>query len=378
MKIQNINAKSVVEEEFFSVSPEDQVREVLSKIRKENVFAAPVVEDGELKGVITWREILQRSVPPETKVKSLVLNPPKVEADTNLVEVADLMLETGSRAVPVFEEGDLVGLITQKEIIGAVSKDESFRKEGIEDMLSNVFTINKDESIGKAKAIMRKNQVARLPVVNGKGEMVGSIDVSGIVRTFHPEKALQVGDRKGDVILERDSPVSTVMNNNPVRISKDETIKGASKKMNRNDSLYAIVVEDDKPAGILTPKDVIERITSGKSEKGAYVQIAGAKGLDSFDKDKILDVAERTVKRAGRMFGNVENLIVHIKRQNTDGGKTQFSTRARIFTSTGLFVAKQNWEWNLLDAVENCLDKLEKQFTKYHEKRIDEHRKREK
>lgn len=378
MKVQNVNAKSITENDFFSVSLKDEVREVLNKIREENVFAAPVIEDGEFEGVITWREILQRSVPPETKVGALVLHPPKIEADMNVVEVADLMLETGSRAVPVFEDEELIGLITQKDIIKAVSKDESFREERVENLLTEVLTINKGETIGKAKAMMREHQVARIPVVDNEGALVGSVDVSGIVKTFNVERALQAGDRKGDVIPERDSPVSAVMSNNPVRIRKDGDLKDASKKMARNEGLYSIAVEEGKPVGILTPKDIIERVAIRKSEKEAYIQIAGAQNLDSFDKDKILDVAERSVKKAGRMFKNVENLILHLKEQNTEGGKTQYSTRARIFTSEGLFVAKQDWEWDLLDAAEDCLDKLEKQFTNYHEKKIDEHRRRKK
>jgi CBS domain-containing protein/ribosome-associated translation inhibitor RaiA len=376
MKIQNINAKSIAQKEFFSVSLKDNVREVLNKIREENVFAAPVLEDGEFEGIITWREILQRSVPPDTKVERLILHPPRIEADINVVEVADTMLETGSRAAPVFDMEDLIGIITQKEIIKAVAKDESFRREKISDLLFEVVTIKKDGTIGRARALMREHRVARVPVTDKDGDLVGSIDVSGVVKTFHPEKALQVGDRKGDVIPERDSPVTTIMNSNPIKITKDSNLKDAAKKMARNDSLYAIVVEENKPVGILTPKDVMEIVASRKSEKEAYIQIAGAEELDAFEKDKILDVAERTVRKAGRMFNNVENLIVHIKEQNTEGGKTQYYVRARIFTSKGLYTARQDWDWNLIDAVDSCLDKLEKRFTKDHEKKVDRHRKK--
>lgn len=378
MKVEDVSAGSIAEKEFFSVSLNDEVREVLNKIRKGNAFAAPVMEDGELEGVITWREILQRSVPPDTKIRGLVLHPPKIEADANIIEVADMMLETGSRAVPVFDKDKLTGLITQRELIKFISKDESFQKEKIENLLSDVLTIGKDETIGRAKALMREQGIARLPVVEEDGSLIGSIDVSGIVKTFHTEKALALGDRKGDAIPERDSPVTTIMNPDPVTITKDSNLRDVAKKMADNDSLYAIVVEKDKPTGILTPKDIIEIVASRKSEKGAYIQIAGAGNLDDFDKSKILDIGERAVKKAGRMFRDVENLIIHIKEQNTGGDRSQYSTRARIFTSKGLFVAKQNWEWSLLDSVENCMDKLEKQFTSYHDKKIDEHRKRKK
>lgn len=374
MKVGNVTAKSAANEEYFSVSFDEEARKVLSKIRDENIFAAPVLKGGDFEGIITWRTILQRSASPKTKVRKLLLHPPKIEGDMNLVEVAELMLETGSRAVPVFESEELRGIITQKEIIKAVSKDEGFREKSVENLISEVVTIRRDETIGKAKALMRENRVARLPVVDDKGNLVGSVDLSGIVKTFEIEDAMKVGERKGEAIPERDSPVTAIMNHNPLTMDRNTNLKKVAKGMVQEGVLYTIFVEKDKPIGIITPKDIIELVAAKKGERGAYVQIAGAKNVDSFDRDKILDVGERTVKKGARMFGNVENLIIHLKQQNTEGGKSQYSVRARLFTSYGLFVAKHKWEWSVLEAVERCLNKLERRFRKEHEKKIDEKR----
>lgn len=369
MKLENITAGSVAEEDVFTVSPEEDVRGVLNRIKEEGIFAVPVVENGDLEGVITWRTLIQRSAPPRTKVKKLVEHPPKIDRQKNLSEVAELMLETGARAVPVMEDGNIVGLITQKEIIEAVLKDDRFRERELGEF-PEVVTLTEDETIGKAKALMRENRIARLPVVDDGGELVGSIDMAGIVKTFNVEDALTLGDRKADKLPDRDSPVTAVINRRPSTVDASQNLQEAAEEMARADSLYSIAVEDELPVGIITPKDILEVIASMKEGDGAYIQVAGAEGLDSFEKGKILGVAERTVKKAGRMFRDVENLILHIKKQNMDGGQTQYSVRARVFTSAGLFVAKEDWEWNLLDAVENCLDSLEKRFTKFHEKRI--------
>ncbi len=374
MKIDNLKVKDIVDEEFFSVSTEDNLKEVLNKIRQENVFAVPVMKDGELEGMITWREIIQRSAPPKTKVKKLLKHPPKIDSDITVVELAEKMLETGSRAVPVYESGEFLGIVTQSEVMGAVSKDNSFSNKKVSSISTELKTINEDETIGKAKAVMRENRIARLPVVDGEGRLTGSVDLSGLVRTFHPEKAMKLGEKKGDSLPERDSPVTSIMNKTPLTLPKDTNIQEVAKKISEGDGLYAITIDNGKPQGIVTPKDITELVASRKKEEGAYIQVAGVKEFDSFIKDKILDSAERKVQKAGRMFRDVQRLILHVKTQNVEGNQRQYSTRGRLYTSNGLFTATQDWEWDLLDSVQGCLEKIDKQMTKKHEKQIDRNR----
>lgn len=374
MKIENFKVKDILDEEFFSVSPEDNLKEVLNKIRQENVFAVPVMEDEDLEGMITWREIIQRSAPPKTKVKKLLKHPPKIDSETSIVDLAQEMLETGSRAVPVYENDKFVGIVTQLEVIEAVSKDSSFNEKKVETISTDLETIDQDENIGKAKASMRENRIARLPVVDKDGDLVGSVDLSGMVKTFHPEKAMQLGERKGESLPERDSPVTSIMNKSPLTVPHSSNIQESAKRISEGGGLYAITMEDDKPQGIVTPKDIVELVASRKEKEGAYIQVAGIKDFDSFAKDKILDAAERKVEKAGRMFRDVQRLILHVKSQNTEGEQRQYSTRARLHTSDGLFTATQDWEWDLLDSVHSCLEKMDKQMTKKHDKEVDRHR----
>lgn len=376
MKIKNIKAEEAADENYFAVSPGDNIKEVLNKIKEEDIFAVPVTGDGKLKGIVTWREIIRRSAPPKTKAKKLLLHPPKIDGDMSLVEVAEKMLETGSRAVPVYEKNEFVGMITQKEIIAKISKDGSFTSKKVGDLSPGVVTVEEDKTIGKVKALMREKRVARVPVVDSKGKLAGSVDVAGIVKTLHPEKAMQVGERKGESLPERDSPVTTIMNKTPLTIPVNTNLKEAAKRMRKEGSLYAIAVQEKEPVAIITPKDIIEVVASRRGQEGAYVQLAGMGDFDSFQRDKMLDMAERKVQKAGRMFDDVQRLIIHVKSQNAEGENAQHSARARLFTSDGLFIAKQDWEWEATETVKKCLEKLDKRFTKHHDKKVEKKRKR--
>lgn len=377
MKLENLNAKSIVKKEYFSVKPDDKVQVVFNKMMQEELPAVPVIENNKITGTITWRQIIRKSAPPETKVRNLMLPVTSVSADKKITEVAELFLKSGVRIAVVYDNDEILGIITQIELLDAVTKDERFAKIKLENFISPVVTINEDDTIGKAKALMRENRIARLPVVNNSGQLTGSVDFSGVIKSLGTTKSMKLGERKGDSLPERDSPVTVIRNRNPVTASYKENIKKVVQKMVQENRLYTIITRNDKPVGILTPKDIIEQIASLKTEEGAYIHIAGGEDIDDFERSKIFDIGERAIKKAARMFGDVENLIIHIKKQNTDGGKSQYMVRSRIFTSKGLYVAKEDWNWSLIDAVDSCAEKLEKRMIKDHEKKIDSNRRRQ-
>lgn len=376
MKIENLTAKSIVSKDYFSVSPDDEIRKILPKFEDEASLAFPVIEDGDFEAIITWRKILRRSSPPKTKVKKLMHVPNSIQAEESVIDIAGKMLEIGERAMPVFSNDEFLGIITQKALINAVANEEGFENKQVKEFCSEVLSIEEEENIGKAKVMMRENQIARVPVIDKNGKLDGSVDVSGIIRTLHPEKAMQIGKTKGESLPGREAPITTIMNHSPLTVELNENLKDVARKMIKEDSLYVIVIEENKPTGIITPKDILELMAAKKEEEGAYVQITGAQSLDDFEKTKILDLAERAVHKANKIFNNIETLIVHIKKQNSQGSKTQYMIKARIFTSRGLFTAKEDWDWELMDAANNCLSKLEKRFKKKHEKDIDSNRKK--
>lgn len=377
MKLENLTAKEIAVKDYFSVKPEAKLRSVFNKMSNDELSAVPVMEDDQITGVITWRKILRKSTPPEAKVDKLMDAPATVKSGKDLIELAELFLKSGLRIVVVTENDEPLGIITQEELIDAVSMDQRFSSKKLENFVTDVVTINEDDTLGRAKALMRENRIARLPVVDKSGNLVGSIDFSSVIKSFGTTKSMRIGERKGDSLPERDSPVTVLLNKNPNTAQKTDNLKDIAERMVENNQLYTIITDNEKPIGMLTPKDVLEQIASLKTEKGAYIEIAGGQNIDDFEKTKIFDIGERVVKKAAKMLGDVENLVIHIKEQNTDGGKTQYMIRSRIFTSKGLYVAKEDWNWNLIDAVDSCAEKLEKRMRKDHEKKIDSNRRRQ-
>jgi CBS domain-containing protein len=93
------------------------------KMMRCNVGGLPVVDDKKLVGIITHRDILL--VGGEAlglKVDDLMSKDPLVvEKNSPIMEVTDIMAEKGYQRIPVVENGNLVGLITQSSLIRALA-----------------------------------------------------------------------------------------------------------------------------------------------------------------------------------------------------------------------------------------------------------------
>ncbi len=98
-----------------------------------------------------------------------------------------------------------------------------------------------------------------------------------------------------------------------------------------------------------------------------YIQIIGLKDEDSFVRSKVKSEIDITVKKLERIRERLNRLTVYIKKYDKTGKRAKYSVETRLETVKGIVVSK-DWSWNLVEAVENALDKLEREVIKKWEK----------
>lgn len=115
-----------------------------------------------------------------------------VPPNTLLKEVARLLIERGISGVPVEEDGKVLGVVSEADI---VSKERGRRKWWLrpnprlhartagDAMTSPAITIQGRRSISSAAALMSDHGVNRLPVVDDRG-LVGIVTRADLVRAF--------------------------------------------------------------------------------------------------------------------------------------------------------------------------------------------------
>ncbi len=102
-----------------SVSPADTLAQAHALMQRENLLSLPVVADGVLTGIVTDRDIRsQVGHLEDTRVEAaMALGPVSVAPTMPIDEAARLLVKLGVGALPVVENGKLVGLLSTREVI---------------------------------------------------------------------------------------------------------------------------------------------------------------------------------------------------------------------------------------------------------------------
>lgn len=124
-----------------------------------------------------------------------------------------------------------------------------------ERMTVNPFTVTENTPIFEAGELLRKNNIARLPVVKD-GKLVGIITQEDLLKVS-PSEATTLSVWELNYVLSR-IQVKDGMTKNPVIITPDATLEEAAMIM-RNKKVGALpVVEDGKLIGIITESDIFD------------------------------------------------------------------------------------------------------------------------
>lgn len=108
--------KQIMSTDCITVTPMDNVYEIALKMKQYDIGFIPVVEGSKLIGVVTDRDLVVRGFADKkegsTAVKEVIS--PKVTSvspDTSIDEAAKLMAREQIRRLPVVENGNLVGVV---------------------------------------------------------------------------------------------------------------------------------------------------------------------------------------------------------------------------------------------------------------------------
>ena len=126
-----------------------------------------------------------------------------VSPSQSLAEAAEVMKGEDVGSVPVVEEGRLAGIVTDRDIvIRAVAERRDPQTVKVAEVASReLVTVEPEQDLDEALALMARHQVRRLPVVEA-GQLVGMLAQADV--------ALEAKEKKvGETVEEISKPTST-------------------------------------------------------------------------------------------------------------------------------------------------------------------------
>jgi len=129
-----------------------------------------------------------------SEIMSVVVYP--ISSDNSVYQAYGLMKGKHLGGLPVLENGELVGVITRADVKKIdFSKREKTKVKDI--MSKKPITIGSDEKVSTALEKMTKLRIGRVPVISNKGSLVGWLSLSDIERAVKILRYRKVGTPQG-------------------------------------------------------------------------------------------------------------------------------------------------------------------------------------
>lgn len=180
-----------------------------------------------------------------------------VTPETHLADARRIMNAEHIRALPVVDDGKLVGIITRRgllridfsTIIGEEGRCDIDLKDEVVGHIMTTSPIATPQSAAMPKAArsMMENKITALPVLNDKGELVGILTSSDVFRAILAELPE----------LKQDIRVKDYMTREVVTIDPDTSLLETHRLMGTKRVRSLPVLDEGRLVGIVTRTDVM-------------------------------------------------------------------------------------------------------------------------
>jgi len=115
------------------------------------------------------------------KARDLMRDPVTITPDTKIAEALTLVLNQGIGSLVVVDESRVVGIVTKRDLLWAVKAGYDLANTSVEAIMTrNVITVTPDTDILAVVNTMLSNNISHIPVVED-GKLVGIISDHDLV-----------------------------------------------------------------------------------------------------------------------------------------------------------------------------------------------------
>jgi CBS domain-containing protein len=149
-----VRVRDVMSSPVITVSPEMRLKEVAELLVAHGISAVPVVEDGELVGIVSEADLVPLELAPDPRahlapVADLPVDLPRVAAevmtrtvvalheDADTAEAGRLMLDRRIKSIPVVRGRQVVGIVARRDLLEVLARRDEDIAGDLEALLAS-------------------------------------------------------------------------------------------------------------------------------------------------------------------------------------------------------------------------------------------------
>jgi CBS-domain-containing membrane protein len=305
-----MDISTIATDEYVEVDPSERASKIRSIFERDRPRGVLVTEDEEVRGVIGQQQLIRSHLEDTTQAHALMRSAPTLTTDTDVREVARLLVEGDVKVAPVEDDSGVVGIVSIDAILQAVLPN--LAAIDVEDIYTTaVTTIDDGAHLGRAINLFREGGISRLPVTDAEeGTLVGiltTVDILDFVTRREHRQGRR--DRRGDLDRMLDLPVYDLMSAPVEQVSAEATVEEAVRQM-FDAGFSGLVVTDgaDRVAGIITKTDVL-RALSYTEETQMDVQITNIALLETLQRSAVTEA----IRSVAAKYQEMDVLHAHVR-----------------------------------------------------------------
>ncbi len=175
----------------------------------------------------------------------------EVDKFTKTKDAIDIMNNTGKDFLLITENKKPVGIFSESNVVKLKYENKDLNIDVIEYASKPVISIKKDHNLFEAINLMIENDISKLVIVDENDIALGVLTQRTLIKVIDQN------------MLKRNKYVKDIIKQKKlISVSKEDSLEKALEKLAKYQIRAIVVLEDEKPIGIITQKDFVKLISN--------------------------------------------------------------------------------------------------------------------
>ncbi|MEO9309759.1 MAG: CBS domain-containing protein [Nitrososphaera sp.] len=326
-KIDSLRSEAVL------IDPSQTLSSVIATVSKHDTFDVFCTEKGTTLNT-NMRDLLLAKDITDMKVRPFLHPVDSLNKEDTVEKAVNILTHNRIRAAPIVEDGQITGIVHAKEILKLISELDNKWINANQIFTPNPYVVDKNTPLSTARKIMTTRRVDHLPVVDGD-KVLQVLTPYHILQTILPLEKIGRKDYGSKKIRKLQASVGNLGTSRITSCAPLDDLNVVVDSMLHTNTTFCLVSLRNSLQGIITYRDILNLLTT-KMKSAIPLFIIGLPKEDNAN--IITQKFTKVLDRLQKVYPDVQEAKVYVKKHHGTGSRYNYEASATIITPNQRYV----------------------------------------